>query len=159
MPPYRDRRVWRVRDAYPYVASKCVLARNEEKRIEEGNIGLCSLAALRRLQHQCLLSQYRRVAIHEVCERPEVVLIQQRNGQLGRALDAIRLDGSEEFVTELLLLGLYRFVEQSVDELISCLHDQWVSLGQRKTSRRSRVRELDNLCSGETCQRSERMGS
>lgn len=37
---------------------------------------LSLLATLGRLQDQRLLLQYRRVAIHKMCERPEIVLIQ-----------------------------------------------------------------------------------
>ena len=58
--------------------------RKKEKRIEKGNdIRLRSLATLGRLQDQCLLLQYRRIAIHEMRERPEIILVQQCNGQFG----------------------------------------------------------------------------
>lgn len=66
-------------------APKRVPARKKkEKRIEKGNdIRLRSLATLGRLQDQCLLLQYRRIAIHEMRERPEIILVQQCNGQFG----------------------------------------------------------------------------
>jgi hypothetical protein len=55
-----------------------------ETEDRRGNdIRLCLLATLGYLQVKCLLLQYRRVAIHEVSERPELVLVQQRNGELG----------------------------------------------------------------------------
>lgn len=52
--------------------------------MEQGNdIRWCSLAALGRLYNQCLLLQHRRVAIHQMRECSEIILIQQRNGQFG----------------------------------------------------------------------------
>lgn len=56
----------------------------KKKRRKRGNdIRLSSLAALGCLQNKCFLLQHRRVAVHEMRERSKIVLIQQRNGELG----------------------------------------------------------------------------